>query len=184
MNKNIFLARRWIRRKYERKEFLCPLNNQSTTSDQLEAAIRSGDIRRVFQILSQLNGNATPLNEFKFNGSQRCTALQLAASTSNIAITQLIIWCSGNINVNGLDAQGQNALAYAKTKEMKEFLKSQGCTENKSTPLAAPLGRSPNNSIVNKSYQRDTNFTFRDKGSSQMSNLVTSDFDQLPTSII
>lgn len=136
----------------------------------------------MFQILSQLNGNATPLNEFKFNGSQRCTALQLAASTSNIAITQLIIWCNGNIN--GLDAQGQNALAYAKTKEMREFLKSQGCTENKNTPLAAPLGRSPNNSMM-KSNQRDTAFTFRDnKGGSQMSNLVTSDFDQLPTSII
>lgn len=179
------MSRRWIRRKYERKEFLCPLNSQTTTSDQLESSIRSGDIRRVFQILSHLNGNPTPLNEFKFNGSQRCTALQLAASTSNVAITQLILWCSGNIN--GLDGQAQNALAYAKTKEMREFLKSQGCAENKSP---ASLGRSPNSSMMNKSYQSyqnnpATNFTFRDnKGISQMSNLVTSDFDQLPTSII
>ena len=173
---------RWIRRKYERKEFLCPLNSQTTTSDQLEASIRSGDIRRVFQILSQLNGNPTPLNEFRFNGNQRCTALQLAASTSNIAITQLIIWCSGNIH--GLDALAQNALAYAKTKEMKDFLKSQGCAESKGV---APLGRSPNSSMMNKNYQGNpaTNFTFRDnKGTNQMSNLVTSDFDQLPTSII
>lgn len=164
------------------------MSNQIILSDQLESSIRSCEIKKVFQILSHLNSNQTHLNEFRFNGNQRCTALQLAASTNNIAITQLIIWSNGNIN--GLDAQGQNALAYAKSKEMKDFLKSQGCTETKpnTTSLIAPLGKSPNSSIINKSYQNNqsTNFTFRDKGrDNQMSGLVNTDvFDQLPTSII
>lgn len=149
----------------------------------------------MYQIISQLNGNQTPLNEFKFkfNGNQRCTPLQLAVSTNNIAITQLIIWCNGNINAS--DDNGQNAFAYAKTNEMKQLLRLQGCTESK-----LPLGRSPNSSLINRNFNRNdqyaNNFTLREnyltrdtnsahKTSSQMSGLVTSDvFDQLPTSII
>lgn len=164
------------------------MNNQSSASSQLENSICNQDIHKVFQILSQLN-NQTPLNDLRFNGNQRSTALMLAVNTNNIAIAQLLIWNS-NI-INQLDGQGQTALAYARSKEMQDLLSGQGCSENSISPLT----RSTNNSIINKPYQTDSNtsFSFRDKSrlkdrdahkATQMSNLVTSDFDQLPTSII
>lgn len=199
VNFSSFLKYRWIRRKYERKEFLCPLDNQISLSDQLERSIRNQDVQEVFKIVSQSNGNQRSSNDFLFNGNQQTTLIQLAVSTNNIAITQLIFWYY-NFQERS-DANGKKTLDYAKSNEMKEFLKTQGCTESKQKFNLILENRSPKSSMINKTYNRNdqhaNNFSLREnflnrdtnsahKNNSQLSGLVNSDvcFDQLPTSII
>lgn len=83
-----FFSISWIRLKYERKEFLCPLPASPSIEAQLESAIKSANIVQVALILCHMSGSN---NEVTFH-EKKTTPLQLAAQCNSIPIAQLIIW--------------------------------------------------------------------------------------------
>ncbi|ALC39574.1 maker500 [Drosophila busckii] len=90
---------RWIRSKYEAKEFLTPLGtgthvNAATPGQQLIEAVIRADIKSIVSILANC-----PTEVANANVSARDvrTPLLLACAIGNLAIAQLLIWNGANI---------------------------------------------------------------------------------------
>ncbi|XP_052806798.1 centaurin-gamma-1A-like isoform X3 [Mya arenaria] len=124
---------KWIRAKYEAKEFLppppyidIPLNQQL-----IDALVRE-DIRNIVLILGHAVAEDITAPYSKDDGR---TALHIAAALGNVVFVQLLLWQNANVRV--VDHEGRNALWYAKSsgsQECVELLVNSGCPENPTLP--------------------------------------------------
>lgn len=117
---------KWIRAKYEGKEFLqeLPPSDFSLGEQLLEAVIRE-DLPQCILLLA----HCTPedLNTI-YEDRESCTPLHLSCSLGNIVITQLLIWYFADVRI--LDGRGRSALWHAKSagsKECADILRHNGC---------------------------------------------------------
>ncbi|XP_064618423.1 arf-GAP with GTPase, ANK repeat and PH domain-containing protein 3-like isoform X2 [Liolophura sinensis] len=124
---------RWVRTKYDQKEFLppppyvdIPLNQQL-----IDALVRE-DIRNIILLLA----HACPDDiNAPYNKDDGRTALHIAAALGNVVFVQLLLWYSANVKV--LDHEGRNALWYAKSSgatDCMDMLVNHGCPENPTLP--------------------------------------------------
>ncbi|XP_013777379.1 arf-GAP with GTPase, ANK repeat and PH domain-containing protein 1-like [Limulus polyphemus] len=130
---------RWIRAKYELKEFLAPINTTIPLGQQLLETVHKVDVKMVALLLA----HADSADQVNVMVSQRDfrSPLHLAAASGNLAVTQLLIW--NNINVKAIDSEGRTALVYARNsgfQEIEDLLLSSGCPDQ---PLAPPSGTLP-----------------------------------------
>ena len=124
---------RWIRCKYETKEFLppapyidIPLNQQL-----IDALVRE-DIRNIILVLGHSHPDDINSPYSKDDGR---TALHIAAALGNVVFVQLLLWYSANVKV--VDHEGRNALWYARSSgsmECVELLTNNGCPEHPTLP--------------------------------------------------
>ncbi|KAB7504114.1 Centaurin-gamma-1A [Armadillidium nasatum] len=100
---------KWIRRKYEGKEFLSLPQSDASIHEQMVECVCCGDVRG----LSTLIPYGSEFINLPINPSQRDlrTILHLAASLPSLACTQLLIW--NNANVKSLDSEGRSCIYYA-----------------------------------------------------------------------
>lgn len=88
---------RWIRSKYESKEFLTPLGSGSShvsaasPGQQLIEAVIRADIKSIVSILANYQSEVTNAN---VSARDVRTPLLLACAIGNLAIAQLLIWVS------------------------------------------------------------------------------------------
>lgn len=101
---------KWIRRKYEAKEFLplCNTINSSLTHQLVEAVVKA-DMKSIVLLLAcsipeEINATVS-LRDLR-------TPLHLACAIGNLAIVQLLIW--NHANINQVDHEGRSCLTYAK----------------------------------------------------------------------
>ena len=157
---------KWIRSKYEKKEFLAPLDSLLSIGHQLMECISSGNVPSVAKVLAHLS------SPDQINSSVRSAdgkyPLHIAASIGSLAIVQLLIW--NNAKVDVIDRYGQTALQYAMInghKDIADLLIQHGCS-----PLTGTTG------IINGSHIR------RRPRVTSMASLAMDVFDKLPASII
>lgn len=151
---------RWIRAKYEFKEFLAPLNSSIPVAQQLMEAVRQSDVKAVALLLAHTSH--TERVNVTVSSRDARTPLHLAAASGNLAVAQLLIWY--NANVKATDAEGRTPLVYARNagrKEVQELLARSGCPD----PVSHASSTMP-----------------RRRGS--LSKKPSEAFDQLPASII
>lgn len=120
---------KWIRAKYETKEFLppppyldIPLNQQL-----IDALVRE-DIRNIILVLG--HSTANDINS-PYSRDDGRTALHIAAALGNVVFVQLLLWYSANVKV--VDHEGRNGLWYARSSgsnECVELLVVNGCPEH------------------------------------------------------
>jgi Arf-GAP/GTPase/ANK repeat/PH domain-containing protein 1/3 len=120
---------RWIRAKYEHKEFLAPLSGTPRAEQQLLDAVTKGDIVSVALILAHHSSSQQSNPTSVYNRDLK-TPLHVAATNGSLAIVQLLIW--HNADVKTIDSEGRTALYFAKKlshKDVEELLKQQGCVD-------------------------------------------------------
>lgn len=151
---------RWIRAKYESKEFLPPPNNTMPLGQQLVDAVCASNMKSIIHVLAlanteQVNSTVAPRD--------LRTPLHLACAMGNLAVAQLLIW--HNANVKAVDQDGRTCLAYAKaaasiaaaklqsngsvaadvsaaaSRSLVELLLSYGCPEVSCVPGSGTLPR-------------------------------------------
>ncbi|XP_033105724.1 arf-GAP with GTPase, ANK repeat and PH domain-containing protein 1-like isoform X4 [Anneissia japonica] len=152
-NSNREEKERWIRSKYERKEYLAPIPNpEKRIGQQLLEAVTIEEIRLVILLLAQ----ATPLDvNHRYGEGDGRSALHLSCALANVVLTQLLIWY--NADVTAVDADGRTALVYARSVGAEDCVKvllNNGCPDD--YPKAASNGslhhgsRSPNKNVIDK----------------------------------
>lgn len=82
---------RWIRAKYEAKEFLPPPSNTMPLGQQLIDAVCASNIKQIISVLAR--ANPQEVNTTVAPRDLR-TPLHLACAIGNIAVAQLLIWVS------------------------------------------------------------------------------------------
>ncbi|XP_070496950.1 centaurin-gamma-1A isoform X2 [Chironomus tepperi] len=98
----------WIRRKYEAKEFLQPLNTTVSIGQQLIESVVKSDMKTIILLLAHTN------NEFvncTVNSRDLRTPLHFSCAIGNLSITQILIWY--NANLKQTDHEGRTCLTYA-----------------------------------------------------------------------
>jgi Arf-GAP/GTPase/ANK repeat/PH domain-containing protein 1/3 len=119
---------KWIRAKYEAKQFLANLpNKEITVGKQLLEAVSRQDIPNV--ILCLAHSRPDDVNSCVSQLDRR-TSLHIAASQSSLVILQLLIWYGADVEAT--DNQGRNALAYARNSNSNEccqLLTHNGCKD-------------------------------------------------------
>ena len=85
---------RWIRAKYESKEFLPPSNNTMPIGQQLVDAVCSSNMKAIIHVLAV--ANTDQVNSTVAARDLR-TPLHLACAMGNLAVAQLLIWVSGSL---------------------------------------------------------------------------------------
>ncbi|XP_076455882.1 centaurin-gamma-1A-like isoform X1 [Babylonia areolata] len=119
---------KWIKAKYEAKEFLPPLPYVDIPVNQqlIDALVRE-DIRSIIIIL----GHASPDDiNAPYGKDDGRTALHIAAALGNVVYVQLLLWYCANVKV--VDHEGRNALWYARSSESlacTELLATAGCPD-------------------------------------------------------
>lgn len=83
---------RWIRSKYERREFMAPLNSVLRLEQQLFEAINRSDVPAVAHVLAHAL-SSEQINFILFQSGGK-SPLHLAAEKGSLAIVQLLIWVS------------------------------------------------------------------------------------------
>lgn len=124
---------KWVRAKYEYKEFLPPLPYiDIPVNQQLIDALVREDIRNIIIIL----GHAMPDDiNAPYSKDDGRTALHIAAALGNVVYLQLLLWYGANVKV--VDHEGRNALWYARTSgssECTELLTNAGCPDHTTLP--------------------------------------------------
>ncbi|XP_040065968.1 centaurin-gamma-1A isoform X3 [Ixodes scapularis] len=117
---------RWIRAKYEQREFLTPLANPPTAG-QLREAVCRGDVRQAAALLAHAAPRQTELVNAPGGPRDSRTPLHLAATLGHLALVQLLLW--NNANAKAVDSDGRTPLAYAKgasSPEVHELLLHSG----------------------------------------------------------
>jgi len=122
---------RYIKAKYERKEFLKPLTSSSGTPAQnlIDSVCRS-DTLGVSLALAHCGEDE--VNTVVSPRDTR-TPLHLAAALGHLPISQLLIWA--NCKLNQLDNEGRSCLTHARNsgaKEVCDLLVSAGCMDSSS----------------------------------------------------
>lgn len=119
---------KYIKAKYERKEFLAPLPPSSISPAKgLVDAICRSDMLGVSMSLSHCRDE--DVNTVVSPRDTR-TPLHLAAALGHLAIAQLLIWA--NCNVKSLDQEGRSALFHARSsgaQDVCDLLVSAGCPD-------------------------------------------------------
>ncbi|GIY26843.1 centaurin-gamma-1A [Caerostris darwini] len=151
---------RWIRAKYEFKEFLAPISSSTPIGQQLIDVVCKNDIKAVALVLAHAS-SPEHVNTTVSLRDQR-TALHLAAALGSLPVTQLLIW--NHANVKTVDSDGRTAVTYAKNggfQDVHDLLVHSGCPD---------LNPAPTSTLP------------RRRGS--LSKKSTEVFDKLPASII
>uniref|UniRef100_A0A6P7FRM0 Centaurin-gamma-1A isoform X1 n=2 Tax=Diabrotica virgifera virgifera TaxID=50390 RepID=A0A6P7FRM0_DIAVI len=111
---------KWIRAKYEHKEFLPPPNNTMPLGQQLIDSVCASNIKGIISVLAR--ANVQEVNTTVGPRDLR-TPLHLACAMGNLAVAQLLIW--HNADVKCVDQDGRTCLAYAKAAASIALAKSQ-----------------------------------------------------------
>lgn len=119
---------KWVRAKYEAKEFLQDLPPcDFPLGEQLLEAVMREDLPQCILLLPRCSPeDLNAINEDR--GS--LTPLQISCSRGNIVITQLLIWYFADVRI--LDGKGRSALWHAKSagsKECADILRHNGCND-------------------------------------------------------
>ncbi|GLH09176.1 Centaurin-gamma-1A, partial [Gryllus bimaculatus] len=118
---------RWIRSKYEAKEFLASAPSGAPLAQQLLDAVRRSDMKSLALLLAHASTdqvNAT------VSARDLRTPLHLACATGNLAAAQLLLW--HNANAKAVDHEGRSCLAYARA--------AANVALSKAAPMGGPLG--------------------------------------------
>ncbi|XP_050295837.1 centaurin-gamma-1A isoform X2 [Anthonomus grandis grandis] len=151
---------RWIRSKYEHKEFLPPPNNTMPLGQQLIDSVCSSNIKSIIHVLALTN---TQQVNTTVGPRDLRTPLHLACAMGNLAVAQLLIW--HRADVKAVDQDGRTCLAYAKaaasiaaakcqaskgsssdmnaanSKNLVELLLSYGCPEMATVAISGTIPR-------------------------------------------
>ncbi|CAN7984288.1 unnamed protein product [Ixodes hexagonus] len=131
---------RWIRAKYEQREFLAP--SAAPTVQQLREAVCRGDVRQAATLLAHAAPKQHDLVNAPGGPRDSRTALHLAATLGNLAMVQLLLW--NNANAKAVDSDGRTPLAYAKGANCPEvhelLLHSGGPDSNQLSTLSRRRG--------------------------------------------
>ena len=117
---------RWIRAKYEHREFLRPHQSPGELLDELVESVCCGDVRRLSTLLPHTKDVNKPISAPR----DLRTLLHLAAGLPSLAATQLLVW--NNADVKALDSDGRSALYYARAagdKDTIDLLLQNGCPD-------------------------------------------------------
>ncbi|XP_023172249.2 centaurin-gamma-1A isoform X2 [Drosophila hydei] len=131
---------RWIRSKYEAKEFLTPLGsgnhvNAASPGQQLIEAVIRADIKSIVCILANCQSEVTNAH---VSPRDVRTPLLLACAIGNLAIAQLLVW--NGANIKHTDHEGRTCLAYARAAQSLATAKSMKAAAALAagTPAPAP----------------------------------------------
>ncbi|CAG5130775.1 unnamed protein product [Candidula unifasciata] len=144
---------RWIRAKYESKEFLplLPYMDIPVNQQLIDALVRE-DIRSIIIILA--HADPDDINAC-YNKDDGRTALHIAAALGNVVFVQLLLWYNADVRV--LDHEHRSALWYASSsgsKECLQLLRANGCPElSLMTTAATPRRRSSAQSAHNDAFE-------------------------------
>ncbi|KAJ6647485.1 Centaurin-gamma-1A, partial [Pseudolycoriella hygida] len=100
---------RWIRLKYEAKEFLPPCNLSIPIEQQIINAVVENNIKALILLLA--HATSEHINATVSTRDLR-SPLHLACAGGNLAIAQLLIW--NHANIKQTDHEGRTCLTYAK----------------------------------------------------------------------
>lgn len=145
---------KWIRSKYESKQFIDTLpNKEINVGKQLLDSVSRMDVSGVILCLSHCKHD--DVNTCVSQVDKR-TSLHIAASQANLVILQLLIWYGANVEL--LDNQGRNALAYARNSNSAECIQlliHNGCIENPNfTSLNGNSNNTPASQTSNSTLSR------------------------------
>uniref|UniRef100_A0A0P6EXW1 Arf-GAP with GTPase, ANK repeat and PH domain-containing protein n=2 Tax=Daphnia magna TaxID=35525 RepID=A0A0P6EXW1_9CRUS len=122
---------RWIRAKYEHKEFLALPSSSGSLGQQLIDAVCRSDLKTVALLLARAGPEdvncSVAVRDLR-------TPLHLAATLGNLALVQLLLW--HNANVKALDQEGRTCLTFARVSnspDVIELLIANGCPEGPSS---------------------------------------------------
>ncbi|XP_033728320.1 centaurin-gamma-1A-like isoform X9 [Pecten maximus] len=140
---------RWIRAKYDTKEFLppAPYLDISLNQQLIDALVRE-DIRNIVLVLG--HSTAEDINA-PYSKDDGRTALHIAAALGNVVYVQLLLWYSANVKV--VDHEGRNALWYAKSSgstDCVELLMNSGCPEHPTLPRRRGSAQPGKNDVFEK----------------------------------
>ncbi|XP_035826753.1 arf-GAP with GTPase, ANK repeat and PH domain-containing protein 1 isoform X1 [Aplysia californica] len=140
---------KWIRAKYEGKEFLPPLPYiDIPVNQQLIDALVREHIRNIIIILGHAEAEDINAPYSKDDGR---TALHIAAALGNVVFVQLLLWYNANVKV--VDHEGRNALWYARSSgssECTELLTTSGCPEHPTLPRRRGSVQQGKNDVFDK----------------------------------
>ncbi|XP_037038824.1 centaurin-gamma-1A isoform X3 [Bradysia coprophila] len=159
---------RWIRLKYEAKEFLPPCNLSISIDQQIIDAVVGSNMKALILLLA--HATSEHINTTVSTRDLR-SPLHLACACGNLAIAQLLIW--NHANIKQTDHEGRTCLAYAKaavslataktanpsphiysveaTTSLVELLVGLGCTD--AIPITAS-GTLPRRNTVGPSFEK------------------------------
>jgi len=112
---------RWIRSKYESKEFLPPVNQGVSVGQQLVDAVCRTDMKSIVLLLA--HASAEQVNTCVSVRDLR-TPLHLSCFMGNLPVAQLLIWHGANLKA--VDHEGRTCLAYARAAQSLALSKSSG----------------------------------------------------------
>ncbi|XP_060079111.1 arf-GAP with GTPase, ANK repeat and PH domain-containing protein 1-like isoform X3 [Ylistrum balloti] len=140
---------RWIRAKYDTKEYLppAPYLDISLNQQLIDALVRE-DIRNIVLVLG--HSTAEDINA-PYSKDDGRTALHIAAALGNVVYVQLLLWYSANVKV--VDHEGRNALWYAKSSgstDCVELLMNSGCPEHPTLPRRRGSAQPGKNDVFEK----------------------------------
>ncbi|KAL1500873.1 hypothetical protein ABEB36_006298 [Hypothenemus hampei] len=151
---------RWIRAKYENKEFLPSPNTTMPLGQQLIDAVCAQNVKGIIHVLAL--ANQQQVNTTVGPRDLR-TPLHLACAMGNLAVAQLLIW--HHADVKAVDQDGRTCLAYAKAalsiaiakcgpgnvaafdvsmsncKNLVDLLIAHGCTEMATVAISGTIPR-------------------------------------------
>ncbi|XP_037780037.1 centaurin-gamma-1A-like isoform X1 [Penaeus monodon] len=124
---------RWIRAKYEAKEFIAMPQSGIPLNEQIVDCVCRGDVQRLSALLPHagdaVNSPLAPHRDLR-------TPLHLAAAFPSLSCVQLLLWYNASVKI--CDAEGRSSLFYARTagdKEVIDLLLQNGCPDS---VVAAP----------------------------------------------
>ncbi|KAH7640839.1 centaurin-gamma-1a-like protein [Dermatophagoides farinae] len=172
---------RFIRAKYERREFLAPLEDQKTPiQTQLINSVMKMDMKQLVHLLAHASFQNVNLSQILTKDKK--TLLHLAASRGCLEITQLLIW--NNVNEKAMDNESKTALFYAKIaghKEIEELLNQQNSNSNQPDNNNQPTTLSgQQNAMMNNINHQNSN---NNENIALNLNYIEN-FNKLPASII
>ncbi|ELT98958.1 hypothetical protein CAPTEDRAFT_219196 [Capitella teleta] len=133
---------RYIRAKYERKEFLPALPYLDVPiPQQLIDAIARQDVHSTILVLAYC------IPEYinaPYSQNDTRTAVHIASALGNVVHVQLLLWYGANVRM--VDHEGRNALWYARSsgsQECVDLLRAQGCSDNPTLPRRRPQAPPP-----------------------------------------
>ncbi|BFZ22466.1 hypothetical protein BsWGS_25505 [Bradybaena similaris] len=141
---------RWIRAKYETKEFLplLPYIDIPVNQQLIDALVRE-DIRNVIIILARAEPDDINASYNKDDGR---TALHIAAALGNVVFVQLLLWYNADVQV--LDHEQRSALWYANSsgsKACSQLLRCSGCMDQTAVaPRRRSSAQSGHNDVLEK----------------------------------
>lgn len=177
LNSNRDEKERWIRAKYEFKQFIAPLLVKDVPlGKQLIDAVNKQELTQIILILSYCKPE--DVNTFIGPNDKR-TSLHIAASQGNTVIMQLLIWYGAD--VESTDNQGRNALSYARNSNSQEciqLLLYNNCSDQQK--LLTPTSTN----IQDSQFQSNKLNTLSRRSQSSSSNSQLGQYDKLAFNVV